>query len=179
MRSIPFTAQHYHLIKDWLSNWREVIQWSGCDYGFPLSEKTLTYMAEGDGAANKSQSCSMFEYNDVLKGHYQIVRDPINRSARLRRILIAPEFRGHGFGKALLHFAITDALSELQTERVELSVFSWNKPALRIYENAGFRHEGSKSLIIRSLSEEWEILNMVLLRGDFVRTGARTNVYEF
>jgi RimJ/RimL family protein N-acetyltransferase len=53
------------------------------------------------------------------------------------------EYRGRGIGGRLLERTLRDAWSKGFT-RVELEVFSDNDAAIRLYEHAGFEHEGRK-----------------------------------
>ena len=53
------------------------------------------------------------------------------------------EWRGRGLGRALLTAALA-AASERGITRVELEVFASNSSAVRLYETAGFAHEGRK-----------------------------------
>jgi ribosomal protein S18 acetylase RimI-like enzyme len=53
------------------------------------------------------------------------------------------EWRRRGVGRALLTAALA-AASERGIKRVELEVFASNSGAVRLYEQAGFAHEGRK-----------------------------------
>jgi len=53
------------------------------------------------------------------------------------------EYRGRGIGGRLLERTLRDAWGKGFT-RVELEVFSDNDAAIRLYEHAGFEHEGRK-----------------------------------
>lgn len=51
---------------------------------------------------------------------------------------VFPEYRRRGLGKGLL-FALGNAAVDANVDTVSLNVFGSNEPALRLYENAGFR----------------------------------------
>jgi ribosomal protein S18 acetylase RimI-like enzyme len=53
------------------------------------------------------------------------------------------EWRRRGLGRALLTAALA-AAAERDITRVELEVFASNSGAVRLYETAGFAHEGRK-----------------------------------
>ncbi len=57
-------------------------------------------------------------------------------------MLLVPEYRGRGFGEKLLRAAL-DA-SNNQWERIELSVYSHNERAHRLYLRCGFIEEGRR-----------------------------------
>ena len=52
------------------------------------------------------------------------------------------DFQGQGVGTALLHAAIDVADNWLNLQRLELSVFVDNEPAIRLYKKCGFTIEG-------------------------------------
>ena len=54
----------------------------------------------------------------------------------LEDLLVRPEFRGHGYGKALLQELARIAL-ERGCARLEWSVLDWNEPAIRFYRRIG------------------------------------------
>lgn len=53
------------------------------------------------------------------------------------------EQRGRGHGFAACALALDFAFDELNLRRVQLTVFSYNAPAIRLYEKLGFTHEGT------------------------------------
>jgi L-phenylalanine/L-methionine N-acetyltransferase len=53
------------------------------------------------------------------------------------------DFTGKGVGSALLHALIDAADNWHDIRRIELSVFTDNVAGIRLYENFGFRHEGT------------------------------------
>lgn len=54
----------------------------------------------------------------------------------LEDLFVKPEYRGRGYGKALL-LKIVDIAKERDCGRVEWSVLDWNKPAIDFYESLG------------------------------------------
>ena len=54
----------------------------------------------------------------------------------LEDIFVQPEYRGRGFGKALMHYLARRAKAE-QCGRSEWVVLQWNKPAIGFYEKMG------------------------------------------
>jgi len=56
-------------------------------------------------------------------------------------ICIQKEFRGLGIGNALMHY-LMEWTEKTGLEKVSLTVFSTNKPAIRLYAKFGFQIEG-------------------------------------
>lgn len=58
------------------------------------------------------------------------------RGIFLEDLFVRPEFRGRGFGKALLANLAKHAIAA-SAGRVEWSVLDWNEPSIRFYESLG------------------------------------------
>lgn len=56
----------------------------------------------------------------------------------LEDLFVDPEYRGHGYGKALLT-ELTRIADDRGYERVEWAVLTWNEPAIGFYESLGAR----------------------------------------
>lgn len=56
---------------------------------------------------------------------------------------VSAAYRGIGIGRRLIEAAV-DGASKSGLERVELSVYASNGPAVALYEKAGFKREGVK-----------------------------------
>ena len=55
--------------------------------------------------------------------------------------MVASEYRRRGIGRSLLATAVDWARSA-GIRKLELHVFPWNTPAIRLYEQFGFEREG-------------------------------------
>lgn len=77
------------------------------------------------------------------------------------------DFRGKGYGtdamKVLLYYAFT----ELNLHRVNLNVFGFNRRAIRSYEKAGFKYEGTERERILKAGQRWDVMNMGILKSDW------------
>lgn len=56
----------------------------------------------------------------------------------LEDLFVKPEFRGHGYGKALLRH-LAQLARERNCGRLEWAVLNWNEPAIKFYEGLGAR----------------------------------------
>jgi len=74
------------------------------------------------------------------------------------------QFQGRGIGRKLLAALLDIADNFLGLVRVELEVFPDNTPAIRLYESAGFEHEGSKRKAIFRKGRYCDGLMMARLR---------------
>ncbi|OIU72560.1 GNAT family N-acetyltransferase [Rossellomorea aquimaris] len=53
------------------------------------------------------------------------------------------EYQGRGLGREAMECLLDFAFDELNLHRIQLTVFSYNSHAIRLYENLGFTKEGS------------------------------------
>lgn len=67
----------------------------------------------------------------------------VHRSAELQIRLGEAAARGRGYGSEAVRLLLDHAFHDLNLHRVSLQVFATNAAAIRTYERAGFRHEGT------------------------------------
>lgn len=80
---------------------------------------------------------------DDVVGRLSLSRDPHPASHHVADLglMVAESHRRRGIGRQLLVEAIAWARS-VGVLKIELHVFPWNEPALRLYESFGFEREG-------------------------------------
>ena len=76
-------------------------------------------------------------------GRLSVARDPHRASHHVADLglMVAAGHRRRGVGRALLEQAVTWARAA-GVRKLELHVFPWNEPAIRLYEQFGFAREG-------------------------------------
>ena len=79
----------------------------------------------------------------ALVGRLSLARDPHPSSAHVADLglMVAASHRRQGVGRALLDAAVEWA-RRAGVRKLELHVFPWNEPAIRLYEMYGFEREG-------------------------------------
>lgn len=75
--------------------------------------------------------------------------------------------RGKGFASAIASAALNIAFNELDLNRVYLTVFAENVPAIKSYERAGFKKEGVLRQDFFDGKAFHDIVHMGILRSDF------------
>lgn len=82
---------------------------------------------------------------DTVVGRLSLARDPHPASTHVADLglMVASEYRRQGIGRALLTTAVEWA-SDAEIRKLELHVFTWNEPAIRLYESFGFEREGMR-----------------------------------
>jgi putative acetyltransferase len=97
------------------------------------------------------------EADGRIVGRLSLARDPHPSSPHVADlgVMVAAEYRGRGIGRLLLAQAVAWA-REAGVRKLELHVFPWNEPAIRLYESFGFEREGVR-------------------RGHYLRAGAEVD----
>ncbi len=62
---------------------------------------------------------------------------PTGRKAYLDHLVVAPESRGHGIGRALVEYAIRQA-REAGASRIDLTANAEKQPGRTLYQSLGF-----------------------------------------
>ena len=80
---------------------------------------------------------------DTVLGRLSLARDPHPASTHVADLglMVAAPYRRQGIGRALLETAVEWA-SASGIRKLELHVFPWNEPAIRLYDSFGFEREG-------------------------------------
>jgi RimJ/RimL family protein N-acetyltransferase len=97
----------------------------------------------------------------LIVGRLSLSRDPHPASRHVADLglMVAASHRGRGIGRLLLEEAVAwSRLSEVR--KLELHVFPWNEPALRLYESFGFEREGYRK---RHYARDDEFLDAILM----------------
>ena len=81
--------------------------------------------------------------DDRIVGRLSLARDPHPASAHVADLgmMVAASHRRRGIGRNLLDAAVAWARAA-GVRKLELHVFPWNEPAIRLYEDFGFEREG-------------------------------------
>jgi len=90
-----------------------------------------------------------------------------NRSADLGIVLGEKEFWGQGFGTDATRTLLRFAFHELNLHRVTLLAYDFNPRAIRSYEKAGFRREGTEREALFREGQYHDIHLMAILSHEF------------
>ena len=83
------------------------------------------------------------EDDETVVGRLSLARDPHPASTHVADLglMVAATHRRRGIGRSLLATAVSWA-QDSGIRKLELHVFPWNEPAIRLYESFGFEREG-------------------------------------
>jgi RimJ/RimL family protein N-acetyltransferase len=78
------------------------------------------------------------------------------------------EFWCKGYGTDLMKLILRYGFTEVNLNRVTLTVFEYNPRAIRVYEKVGFRHEGRMRKLLNKEGMRWDMLYMGILREEWM-----------
>ena len=130
----PFTQEDFSKLIGWIDTKRELVQFAGDLFTYPLSEDQLhAYLSQEKLVAKK---IIHIESGEVI-GHCEL--NFLNEYPRLSRILIGnKQNRGLGYGAKIIRLMIDAIQKEISSKQVELRVFGYNTNAIKLYEKEGF-----------------------------------------
>lgn len=153
-----FDKKHYTELIDSVKNAKDLMQFGGPEFTFPLTEEQINKTLSDKNriafrVANSSDGSTI--------GHGQIYFN--NDSAKLGRILIIDQNqRGKGIGEQMIILLVKFILENRKERYIELNVFDFNIGAIKCYEKVGFKMNPDKKLLREIDGETWTAVNMVL-----------------
>lgn len=153
-----FDKKHYPELIDSVKNAKDLMQFGGPEFTFPLTEEQINKTLSDKNriafrVANSSDGSTI--------GHGQIYFN--NDSAKLGRILIIDQNqRGKGIGEQMIILLVKFILENRKERYIELNVFDFNIGAIKCYEKVGFKMNPDKKLLREVDGETWTAVNMVL-----------------
>jgi len=81
--------------------------------------------------------------------------------------------RGSALGSEALYLSIKYAFEDLNLQRLYLEVYSWNKQARSLYEQFGFKLEGTYRAHVYSDARFHDVALYGLLRSEFLENQNR------
>ena len=161
-----FVTADGDLIQEWIRSPEELLLWAGPTFQWPLDEDQLTaYQIESAGRSRQTWTATDPSTGDAV-GHASInLADP--DVARMGRILIDPDKRGHGLGDAVVRAVLSRAFDEMSIARIDLGVFAHNAPAVRLYQRHGFECHTLLRNVERIGETAWDAMQMSLTRDSY------------
>lgn len=92
---------------------------------------------------------------------------PINRSAEISIMLGDRESRGKGYGTLITRELVRHAFQDRGLHRLYCTVVKENKASIRMFEKAGFRHEGINRQAIFKNGAFHDMVTMAILAEEF------------
>lgn len=115
-----------------------LLQWAGSGYEYPVSEKQIIDRID----AMPLSGCKIYKIvlEDEMIGTIELINiDEENKTVKIGRYLLNPEAAGKGYGTKALEKFVSFIFDNFDIKKVWLSVFDFNKSAIRCYEKAGLK----------------------------------------
>jgi RimJ/RimL family protein N-acetyltransferase len=126
----PAYPQSEELIRQWLEERQQVKD------GFIFAVRPSLTPAES------TTEPPVLPASDTLLGYVELEGILWNQGVSWVSLAIGKEHQSQGYGYAALQLALAFAFQELNLHRLQLTVFSYNQPAIALYEKLGFKREG-------------------------------------
>lgn len=158
-----FNSNDFDRLISWVKNERDLVQFAGPIFQFPLDQQQLTqYLSDPKRRVFKI----IHKPNSRVIGHmeaYLVSKDII----RLCRILIGEELdRGKGLAYEAISLIIELLKKNYNPKTIELNVYDFNINAIRCYEKIGFQKTAHFQL--NKFNEEiWKSIKMELVLSKF------------
>jgi RimJ/RimL family protein N-acetyltransferase len=150
----------------WIDSSDALWQWSGPrSFTWPLNrEQLLRDLAARPGSEGPLAG---FDERGEMVAHVLIEAQHHHGLGNIGRVAVAPARRGHGLGAALMRATIRRGFDELGLHRLQLTVYTFNAPAIATYRSVGFAVEGMARDSTRGTNGRWDGLTMSLLEPDY------------
>ncbi|WP_086984494.1 GNAT family N-acetyltransferase [Vibrio aphrogenes] len=149
-----FVAQDTPEVISWFSTETESLYWGGWMFGWPLSEAKIVDRS----ALPEIEFFILSNGNDRL-GFIELQH--ISESEiRLCRVAVNPEYRGRGFGRALISLSIEEVRKREQFSVVTLAVFADNVTAYNCYKSYGFVTVDKEPKFREFNGKKWPLIQM-------------------
>ncbi len=99
------------------------------------------YFGSVDPSTHERTLIFLLELQDRIAGKAELMipaQETLNRVGYIKRVIVHPDFRGHGLAKTLLTHILTFARTEQNLHAVDLHVWEKNVSAIKLYELMGF-----------------------------------------
>jgi RimJ/RimL family protein N-acetyltransferase len=135
-------------------------QWAGRGYHYPLTVEQITERLTTNTATNyKIYGITM---DDTLIGTIELLKIDLDAGrATIGHFLVDPARTGKGYGTEAMKLFVKYVFSEMPLHTLELTVFDFNKSAIRCYEKSGFIRTNEVAR-----PNGWIAINMEIRRKD-------------
>lgn len=157
LRLEPFTEHDFAILIGWISNERDLLQFAGPVFEFPLNgEQLKVYVTDKKRYPFKI----VFNQNNEVIGHCEAYKAD-EETIRICRIIIGKQaWRGKGLGYEAVAQLMQWCMEYHHPKTIELNVFDFNIAAIRCYEKLGFELTDEKKTSHLN-NEVWTAVKMV------------------
>lgn len=164
LRVVPATPQLLAPLPSWFPTPEALAQWGGSGLRFPLDAMQIDSMLVETSMEPPLRLAFAGLAGAETAAHAQVALDWTDGIARLARFAVAPHYRGRGLARPFLAevFARLDAAGDFP--RLELNVYTFNAPAIALYESLGFVREGVRRSSVKVGDARWDTAIYAIVR---------------
>lgn len=164
LRVAPATIERLASLPSWFSTPEALAQWGGSSLSFPLDTDQIEAMLAETRTAPPLRLAFVGIIEDETVAHAQLALDWTDCIARLARFAVAPAYRRRGLARPFLAdvFARLDMVGDFP--RLELNVYTFNTPAIALYESLGFVREGVRRSSVKVGHARWDTAIYAIIR---------------
>jgi len=153
---LPFDFVDFERLKSWVVSEKELIQFAGPIFTFPLTDAQLEKYSSS--TKRKVYTINLDETKEVI-GHCEFNFE--NEIPRISRVLIGDEkMRNRGIGTEIIQKMSEAFFTDSAVSKIDLNVFAWNDRAIACYKKVGFKVNNKKNSTYQFKNEEWDCFNM-------------------
>ena len=161
IRIRPYKASDASTLLSWCSDEKSFYQWTAGILGdFPITEKDFMFV-------ESLMPFTAFDKTGII-GFFTL-RNPDESTDELRLgfVIVDPDKRQKGYGKAMLRLGVKFAFDIYGAKKLSLGVFENNLLAYHCYKSVGFEDvltDATESYCV--LGEKWECKEMILYNAN-------------
>jgi ribosomal protein S18 acetylase RimI-like enzyme len=100
------------------------------------------YFGSVDPSTHERTLIFLAEINGIPAGKAELMLPPADATSTtgyVKRVVVHPDYRGHGIARHLMEHIIHYAQTEHRLDAIDLHVWEDNTPAIQLYESLGFQ----------------------------------------
>lgn len=146
----------------WVDSARLNIIWASDKFNFPLDINQLSnYLNNAD-----KNNIVIFKVVEITNNKAEVVGhaelDIFETNIKISRLIIDKKQRGKGYGEQMVKLLIKYIQENIKHTSIFLTVFTFNKPAITLYEKLGFETVEIAPDFMRYKNEIWDRQKMIL-----------------
>ena len=160
----PMSVEDAAIYVKWLND-PTVSENIGMDTKITTLESEKEWLKENQ---NKYNFAIVLKENDKLIGNISLIEvDLIHRNAVLGIFIGDDSNRGKGYGKEAIKLLLEYGFNNLNLNNIMLSVYSFNKRAIKVYESLGFKKFGTRHKSHYFKGKFYDEIQMEILKEEY------------
>lgn len=171
VKLIEFSIKDFAILKKQIPNAEFLLQWAGPEYTYPLTWEQMKCKIDekdNDGEKKTWLYTAVNDTGNIPVGHIQLsTSDKINKIAKVGSVLIFTEWRGLGYGKALMKSVLNICFNDKKMNESQLGVFDFNKTAIKCYKQIGFKEYAFEHNAREINGKKWNLIRMKMDKTEY------------